>query len=59
MLEKIREGLYFYNQPESWKTIQRNGMAMDNSWSAAAKKYIEMYEQMLKRERSKSRAIKN
>ena len=43
MLEKIREGLYFYKQPEAWKKIQVNGMTVDNSWSAAAKKYIELY----------------
>ncbi|HKP36677.1 MAG TPA: glycogen/starch synthase [Pyrinomonadaceae bacterium] len=47
MLEKIREGLYFYNQPEAWTKIQRNGMAVDNSWTAAAKKYIQLYESML------------
>jgi starch synthase len=41
MLEKIREALYFYNQPDAWATIQRNGMSADNSWSSAAKKYIE------------------
>ncbi len=46
MLEKIREGLYFYNQPEVWKRIQRNGMTTDNSWSAAAKKYIELYREI-------------
>lgn len=43
MLEKIREALYFYTKPDAWKTIQRNGMKIDNSWSAAAKKYIEFY----------------
>jgi len=48
MLEKIREGLYFYNKPEAWSKIQRNGIVIDNSWSAAAKKYIELYESMLK-----------
>ncbi|MGZ8848659.1 MAG: glycogen synthase [Pyrinomonadaceae bacterium] len=46
MLEKIREGLYFYNKSEAWAKIQRNGMAIDNSWSAAAKKYIQLYESM-------------
>jgi starch synthase len=46
LLEKIREGLYFYNQPETWKQIQLNGMTIDNSWSAAAQKYIELYEQI-------------
>ncbi len=48
MLEKIREGLYFYNQPEAWAKIQHNGMVADNSWSAAAKKYVQFYESMLK-----------
>ena len=46
LLEKIREALYFYNQPETWKQIQLNGMTVDNSWSAAANKYIELYEQI-------------
>ena len=44
MLEKIREALYFYKQPEAWKQIQRNGMTADNSWSNAAQKYIKLYE---------------
>jgi len=48
MLEKIREALYFYNKLEAWMKIQRNGMVADNSWSAAAKKYIQLYESMLK-----------
>jgi starch synthase len=48
MLEKIREALYFYSQREIWRQIQRNGMAVDNSWSAAAQKYIELYEEITK-----------
>jgi len=43
MLEKIREALYFYNQPDAWRKIQSNGMAMDNSWDAAAENYIKLY----------------
>jgi starch synthase len=43
LLEKIREALYFYGRPEMWRKIQLNGMAIDNSWGAAAKKYIELY----------------
>jgi starch synthase len=46
MLEKIREALYFYNQPEVWKRIQENGMRTDNSWSNTAQKYIKLYEQI-------------
>ena len=46
MLEKIREGLYFYTKPDAWIKIQRNGMRRDNSWAAAAKKYIELYSEL-------------
>ena len=43
LLDKLREALYFYGMPEAWRVIQRNGMTVDNSWSAAAGKYIELY----------------
>lgn len=43
LLEKIREALYFYGRPDDWQKIQRNGMLADNSWEAAAKKYVELY----------------
>ena len=46
LLEKIREALYFYARPEQWLKIQHNGMAVDNSWEAAAKKYIELYQEI-------------
>jgi starch synthase len=48
LLDKIREALYFYGRPRDWATIQRNGMSVDNSWRAAAKKYIALYEQAMK-----------
>ena len=46
MLEKIREAIYFYTQPNIWVEIQRNGMTTDNSWSAAANKYLELYREI-------------
>ncbi len=46
LLEKIREALYFYARPEQWQKIQQNGMLVDNSWAAAAKKYFELYQEM-------------
>jgi starch synthase len=46
MLEKIREAIYFYSQPDIWVRIQRNGMTTDNSWSAAANKYLELYREV-------------
>ncbi|MBA3513899.1 MAG: glycogen synthase [Pyrinomonadaceae bacterium] len=48
LLEKIREALYFYGKPEAWRRIQRNGMTIDNSWSAVAKKYLEIYKEISK-----------
>jgi starch synthase len=47
LLEKIREALYFYGRREAWKKIQQNGMRVDNSWTAAAKKYIELYQRVI------------
>jgi starch synthase len=46
LLEKIREALYFYAKPEAWQIIQRNGMSVDNSWSAAAQRYLQLYEEI-------------
>ena len=48
LLEKIREALYFYARPDDWQKIQRNGMLVDNSWTAAAKKYLELYQEIIK-----------
>jgi starch synthase len=47
LLEKIREALYFYGKPESWQRIQLNGMSMDNSWDAAAQKYLQLYQEII------------
>src|SRR5438876_8708096 len=46
LLEKLREALYFYGVPAAWRVIQKNGMAVDNSWSAAAKRYLQLYREM-------------
>ena len=46
LLEKIREAIYFYTKPDVWVKIQRNGMTTDNSWSAAANKYLELYREI-------------
>ena len=48
LLEKIREALYFYSKPDVWQKIQLNGMAMDNSWEAAAQKYIQLYQEIIR-----------
>jgi starch synthase len=43
MLEKIHEALYCYAETETWTRIQLNGMRVDNSWQAAAQKYLSLY----------------
>lgn len=48
LLEKIREALYFYTRPDDWQKLQRNGMLIDNSWTAAAKRYLELYQELVK-----------
>ena len=43
LLGSIYEALYCYAEPDVWRKIQMNGMHADNSWQAAARKYVELY----------------
>jgi starch synthase len=43
-LERVYEALFAYADPPTWRTIQRNGMSIDNSWENAARRYVELYE---------------
>ncbi|HBR58319.1 MAG TPA: hypothetical protein DEA22_12775 [Blastocatellia bacterium] len=43
-VERIYEALYAYADPETWVQIQQNGMSVDNSWTNAARNYVELYE---------------
>jgi starch synthase len=42
-IERIYEALFAYADKEAWRKIQQNGMAVDNSWENAARKYVELY----------------
>ncbi len=42
-IESIYEALFAYADPSAWRQIQHNGMAVDNSWENAARKYVELY----------------
>jgi starch synthase len=44
LIDKIREALYWYTQAAAWRKIQQNGMRVDNSWQAAARKYVSVYQ---------------
>jgi starch synthase len=41
------EALALFNQPETWRQIMQNGMAMDFSWKASAREYLNLYEKVL------------
>jgi starch synthase len=47
MLEKLHEALYCYAEPDTWINIQLNGMRIDNSWTAAAHKYMDFYRSVM------------
>jgi starch synthase len=47
MVLKLREALFWYGRPEAWRRIQSNGMRADNSWEAAARKYVRVYEALM------------
>ncbi|HKG12204.1 MAG TPA: glycogen synthase [Pyrinomonadaceae bacterium] len=40
----LREALHSHGQPDVWRRVQLNGMRADNSWQAAARKYVRVYE---------------
>ena len=37
-----------YNKPELWRQMQANGMARDFSWEQSARKYVAVYEVLIK-----------
>jgi starch synthase len=43
LLGAVREALHWYTRQEAWRRIQLNGMRVDNSWGAAARKYVRLY----------------
>jgi starch synthase len=44
LLECIRTAVKTYGQPNSWRTLQMNGMAKDFSWKSSAAAYVTVYE---------------
>ena len=50
--DAVWRGLYLYfNDPESWKAIQKQGMSTDFSWKHSAAGYAQMYEWAIARVR--------
>jgi starch synthase len=44
LLGTIKQALLDYEDPSSWQTLMRNGMARDFSWGASAREYGKIYE---------------
>jgi len=44
----IRSAIKVYSDKTAWQGIQRAGMAQDFSWETSAKKYLELYRNLLK-----------
>jgi starch synthase len=49
----VKRAIHFYNQPELWVEIQRNGMAIDFSWENSARKYVAIYRDLIKKDTHK------
>ena len=43
LLEALRRALAAYAEPARWRSLQRAGMERDFSWSAAARRYADLY----------------
>lgn len=47
LLHTVRRALDFYHQNENWSRLIQNAMTQDYSWLQSAKKYNEIYEELL------------
>ncbi len=47
MISEIKRALKYYHDKKIWNKIIRNGMRGDFSWMNSAKKYIDLYKEML------------
>jgi starch synthase len=44
----VKTAIKRYEDREKWSALQRNGMARDFSWQASAKKYLDLYQSLIK-----------
>jgi starch synthase len=44
----IKSAFKVFADREKWQAIQRAGMAQDFSWKNSAKKYLELYQSIIK-----------
>jgi len=49
LLAAIQRALAVWHKPRIWRKLQQNGMASDWSWSGPARRYAELYRQLVQR----------
>jgi len=47
MLKELKRALKLFEDKKKWTKIMRNGMKIDFSWNASAKKYVDLYKTIL------------
>jgi len=52
----VVRALEAYKNPDTWRSIQRQGMARDFSWRASARKYVDLYYKALELKRAATEA---
>jgi starch synthase len=48
LMAAIKSAFKIYAKPEQWQSIQRAGMTQDFSWENSAKKYLNLYQSLIK-----------
>jgi len=48
LMAAVKKAFKVFSDNEAWQTIQRAGMAQDFSWENSAKKYLELYQSIVK-----------
>jgi starch synthase len=49
MLHTIRRAVHAFADAPAWRKLMRNGMAKDFSWETSARKYIQLYRNLVKK----------
>jgi starch synthase len=48
LMAAVRRAVAARRQPDLWQRLQRNAMARDFGWAASARRYIALYQAMLR-----------
>lgn len=49
LLGAIKEALALFRNKEAWRTLMRNGMNEDFSWDRSARRYLEIYQSLIRK----------